>query len=169
MTIARPLDPREAPAYCELRRRSLHESAWAFLASPEDDIACDPEQLINRISDPENVIIVASDEADPGRFIASAGVARQQRAKVRHRAIIWGVYCLPEFRGRGVGRAVTSAAIETARSWDGVGQIELCVSHNAAAAISLYESLGFEVWGRHPDAMRIDGTSYDEVHLVLRF
>ena len=69
--------------------------------------------------------------------------------------------------GRGLARAVTTAAIDTARSWRGVTVIGLSVSASAPEAIALYESLGFERWGVEPDAVRIDGVSHAEVHMAL--
>lgn len=52
----------------------------------------------------------------------------------------------PEYRGRGVGRAVTQALIEKAREADGVF-ITLEVRASNVPAIALYTSLGFEKAG----------------------
>jgi RimJ/RimL family protein N-acetyltransferase len=37
------------------------------------------------------------------------------------------------------------------------------------AAIALYESLGFVVFAREADAVRLDGQSRDELQMHLRF
>ncbi|MBP3704128.1 MAG: ribosomal protein S18-alanine N-acetyltransferase [Clostridia bacterium] len=52
----------------------------------------------------------------------------------------------PEYRGRGVGRAVTKALIEKAKENDGVF-ITLEVRASNTPAITLYTSLGFETAG----------------------
>ena len=146
----------------------LLDSPHAFLGAPGDDESSKPDVVASRLADPENTILAIADPDVATRLIAVAGVARPKRVKLRHRAIIWGVYCDPAFRGRGCGRAVTQAAIDTARSWDGVAIIALCASASATGAIALYHSLGFEPWGVEPDAVRVDGASHDEIHMTLR-
>lgn len=166
MMEARLLRPEEAGAYAVLRAAALMESPWAFLASPEDDVPA--AEVARRLGDPENAIIAVFDPGDAGRMVAMAGVARPRRVKTMHRAVIWGVYVDPAWRGRGLSRVVMAKAIETARSWPGAEVIWLSTSVVAEAALGLYESMGFERWGVEPDAIRIDGQPYDEVHFVLR-
>lgn len=168
MPTPRALTPADSHAYFALRQAALVDSPWAFTGSPSDDIASDPEAVASLLAQKEQSILAIDDDADPARLVASAGVMRQQRLKTRHRALIWGVYCDPSVRGRGCGRAVVQAAIETARSWPGVEIVTLSVSANATAAKSLYESLGFTLWGTEPDAIRVGGRSYDEFHMTLR-
>lgn len=97
--------------------------------------------------------------------IASAGVVRDTHVKTAHKVIIWGVYVWPTFRRRGLGRAVMQAAIDAASSWPGIDRLTLSASADSPEAIGLYESMGFTRWGEEPDAMRMDGASFDEVHL----
>lgn len=162
------LTEREASAYLSFRHASLVESPWAFMSSPDDDRFRTVEKLKKRPHDPENVIVVVARDDDQREILASAGVVRETKLKARHRACVWGVYCLPTERGKGYGRAVVERAIETARSWPGVERLELSVSVHDPAPLALYESLGFKVWGREPDALRLDGRSFDELHMVLR-
>lgn len=168
MFAIRRLLPHDAPAYCELRRRAVAECPWAFLATPHEDTSSVPEIVAARIADPENAIVAAAAESDPTRLLAIAGVYREPREKVRHRATIWGVYCAPEVRARGLGRAVMRAAIDVARSWPGVHLVHLSVSARSPEAQALYESLGFVRWGIEPDALMIDDASADEHHMQLR-
>lgn len=73
----------------------------------------------------------------------------------------------PRARGTGVGRAIVSKAVETARAMPGVTTIQLACSENSTAAAALYRSLGFTQWGTEPDAIRIGGKSYNELHMSL--
>ena len=61
-----------------------------------------------------------------------------------------------------------SAAIDLARSWVGVDFVDLSVSENAPEAQRLYESLGFEQWGREPEVTEYEGQRYDEIYMTLR-
>ena len=168
MPSVRLLTPDDAPAYAALRREMLVDTPWAFLRSIDDDFAVRPEGIAAKLRENENDIAAAFDESDPPRLLASAGVVRLDPKKTRHRALIWGVYVTPAARGQGLGRAVMALAINTARSWPGVECIWLSVSDRTTAARSLYESLGFKVWGTEPDAIRIGNESAAEHHMHLR-
>lgn len=165
---ARLLTAADAAPYVALRREMLLDSPWAFLASPEDDMAADPAGVAARLQEGTNAIAVVEDAQEPGRFIASAGIVRQPHRKAQHRVVIWGVYVTPRARGLGAGRAVMQLAIETARSWPGVAAICLSASERSVDAIRLYKKLGFEPWGVEPDAVRIGSESAAEVHMMLR-
>jgi ribosomal protein S18 acetylase RimI-like enzyme len=78
------------------------------------------------------------------------------------------MYVTPEARGRGIGRALLLEALSLARSVAGVKQVNLCVNAGSASAIRLYESVGFQSFGREPGAMLIDGKLHDEIHMCLR-
>jgi L-amino acid N-acyltransferase YncA len=60
------------------------------------------------------------------------------------------------------------AAIAQARSWRGVDFLDLAVSANSPEAQRLYESVGFEAWGREPEATDHEGRRYDEIYMTLR-
>ena len=61
-------------------------------------------------------------------------------------------------------QAVMKAAMDEASTWPGIESLILAASANAPEAIGLYESLGFVRWGVEPDAIRVDGAAYEEVH-----
>lgn len=72
----------------------------------------------------------------------------------------------PEYRGKGIGRALTQALIDQARAADGVF-ITLEVRASNRTAIALYTALGFEKVGVRPNfytAPREDATLF-----TLRF
>lgn len=146
----------------------LRNAPWAFGSSPEDDRFRDPKVLHAALAAGETTILAATDPGS-GRLLASAGVIRESKRKRSHIAMIWGVYTTPDARGRGLARAVVSAAADVARSWDQppIAVIELTVSQNAPHARRLYESLGFVQWGYEPDALRVDGASYGEHYMRI--
>lgn len=159
------LKPADAERYARLRRRMLEDAPWSFIASPEDDPTVG--EVRTRLAEETNAIFAVEKEAG-GALIAAAGVVRLPRAKLAHRAIIWGVFVEPAHRRAGLGRLVTRAAIDLARSWPGVDWVALSVSENASAAQRLYESMGFVTWGREPEAIEWLGCRYDETHMSLR-
>ena len=67
-----------------------------------------------------------------------------------------GIGLLPQFRGKGIGRTLMQRVIDDAFAF-GLTRIELTVRETNVNAIALYKSLGFEVEGRHRNAVCIEG------------
>jgi ribosomal protein S18 acetylase RimI-like enzyme len=87
--------------------------------------------------------------------------------KSRHKGRVWGVYVTETCRGRGMGRALMGSLIDRARTRPGLQQIILTVATEQVAAMRLYESLGFQRFGREPRALCIDGRYLDEDYLLM--
>ena len=67
-----------------------------------------------------------------------------------------GIGLLPEFRRRGIGRALMLRTIDAAFAF-GLTRVELTVRENNVNAISLYKRMGFEIEGLHRNAVCIEG------------
>jgi RimJ/RimL family protein N-acetyltransferase len=109
-------------------------------------------------------------EAGPGEYselIAVATIIRTTHVRFAHRARLVHVFVDERHRGRGLGEAVVSAAVECAREWPGVDFVDLCVSEDATAAQRLYERLGFVAWGRQSEATDYHGRRLDDIHMSL--
>ncbi|MDQ3035675.1 MAG: GNAT family N-acetyltransferase, partial [Myxococcota bacterium] len=66
-------------------------------------------------------------------------------------------------------RALVAAVVAHARETAELDTLSLSVDARSAAAIALYESLGFVAWGTDPDSFRTaDGSSVDETHMSLQ-
>jgi GNAT superfamily N-acetyltransferase len=102
-------------------------------------------------------------------LVGIVGVVRNTGNKERHKSMIWGMYVTAGFRRSGVGERLLRAAIEEARSWEGVELVHLAVSEVAADAKRLYERIGFQEWGREPRALCWEGRCADETHMILEF
>ena len=95
------------------------------------------------------------------------GVKRELSPKEKHKAIVWGMFVTPRGRGKGAARALLAAAVQHARGWTDVRQVQLIVSAEAPAARHVYESAGFRVWGQEPRALQWEGRFVDELHMTL--
>ncbi|MEO1129827.1 MAG: GNAT family protein [Planctomycetota bacterium] len=167
MDHPRALTPQDAEAYCALRREMLLDTPHAFLGAPGDDRPSDVAFVRDQLTQAEMATFAIDDPEGDG-LLSVATIMRMGRTKQRHRAMIVAVYTTPRGRGRGLGRAVVQACIDHARMWSGVEIVMLSASADAEGAVRLYERMGFERWGVEPDAIRVDGTPHDEVHLLLR-
>ena len=164
--IVRRLQIDEIPAMQVLRRAALTSDPLAFGATIEDDLALDTAYAERSLADPSTSAIFAAFVARTP--VGMVGLARMPREKIKHRALVWGMFVQPGYRGHGVGAELLGAAVAHARSWDGVRQVHLSVTSSSPDARRLYERAGFVVWGREPHALAWQGTVVDEYHLVLR-
>lgn len=148
-----------------LRLRALEQAPDAFLVTLAEERERGSEGFaeILRRSDDDHVMLGAFDADE---LVGSVGLFRSDRIKIRHRALLWGMYVRPAHRGGGVGGKLVDRAIEHARSL-GLESIHLSIEVGNESARQLYESRGFEVWGVEPHAMAIDGRYLDEAHMRL--
>ncbi len=77
------------------------------------------------------------------------------------------MYVAPEVRSLGAGRALLDDLLERLAG-AGTEVAALDVAEDNAVARHLYQSAGFETWGREPDAMRVEGRSITLLHMRRR-
>jgi GNAT superfamily N-acetyltransferase len=165
LDVIRALAEDDLEAYVALRRRSLEEAPLAFAASPESDLAASPNALREQLRRaPEWMLFGAF---APG-LVGAAGVLRPRHVKAAHKMHVWGMYVLPEHRGRGIAAELVAAIVRHARSVEGVEWVGLGVTDAAGDARRVYARAGFVTWGREEDALRHGGRSVAEEHMALR-
>jgi RimJ/RimL family protein N-acetyltransferase len=160
----RELVAGDALACAAIRREMLEDAPWAFSASAETDPGVDVEAVRERLAKAGHATVGAFLD---GRLVGVAGMRREERVKMAHRALVWGVYVTPSARGRGLSRLIVGRLLEIARGWVGVRIVGLSCSEKAVAAKRVYESLGFVEWGREPLALVVGGEVRDEHHLAV--
>jgi GNAT superfamily N-acetyltransferase len=156
----RSLGASDAAAYQAVRLRGLRESPEAFGSTYDEEIASSLDTVVARIeltSVPNGRVVLGAYADDA--LVGIAGCYQESKAKLRHKAVIWGMYVAPEARGHGVGRRLLERAITEARTWPDVDRVTITVVERVRAARDLYLSAGFEVFGREPDALRQNGVS----------
>src|SRR5947209_2956963 len=161
----RLLNPGDAEAFRTLRLAALKESPTAFTADYETNMRRPLSHFAARIQpDVDSFMLGALQNAD---LLAMAGFYRSKGPKLRHRGNIWNVCVAPDVRRRGVARTILRDLIALSRTLDGVMQIHLSVVTDNVAARMLYLNNGFEIVGRSPRAIQVDGRYFDEDLLVL--
>ena len=100
-----------------------------------------------------------------GTVIGWCDVLRGTRDGHRHIGTL-GMGLLPEWRGKGIGRALITEAIARART-AGMSRIALDVHATNARAMALYESVGFVREGVKRNAFLADGRFDDVVMMAI--
>jgi RimJ/RimL family protein N-acetyltransferase len=160
----RALSPDEAGLYVPLRRDMLRDAPRAFCADPETDKGSDEASVAASLRG-SGFALIGAWRADT--LIGAAGLSRESRRKLHHRATLWGMWVRPEHRGGGVGEAIAREAVRVARGWEGLRAISLSACAAQTAAVRLYERVGFVAWGVEPAMIHVEGVYYDEVHMQL--
>ena len=88
--------------------------------------------------DKESILVAEVD----GRAVGTLEVAKAYKAKFGFFAVLRRFIVHPDFRGRGVGRALINYALEEARRL-GCSAVELSVDPENMRPHKFYESLGF--------------------------
>lgn len=102
---------------------------------------------------------------DGGRVAGWCDIQSSNRASQKHIGTL-GTGLIPEYRGRGIGRALLTEAIK--RAWEkGLTRIQLDVNAENLNAIALYKKLGFETEGVRRKAFCMDGHYMDVISMAI--
>ena len=142
-----------------------HAQTDFLLTYPEEStytVEEEAEFLKQKTESTDEIEILA--ELD-GAVVGTAGiecVARKE--KTRHRAE-FGISVDKAYWGLGIGRALTEACMECAKS-AGYVQVELKAVAENKNALALYKSVGFVEYGRNPKGFRSRMSDWQELVLM---
>jgi RimJ/RimL family protein N-acetyltransferase len=101
------------------------------------------------------------------RLVGLAGLDSERRGKKLHKLVLVAVYVEPQSRGLGLGRALVGSALDFAFHSSAIRAVRLTVTDCDSPAVKLYHALGFETWGREPDAICVNGVYYADLHMQI--
>ena len=166
--IFRELVPSDTEAFLNLKRIGLSANPEDFVASLPDDPLDYPQQVSERIkkaSVESGDIIVGAFAPD---LVGIISVTRDKRLKRRHKADLHGMFVIPEFRGRGIGKRLFLESMDLAYKMPGLEEIQLIVASGNSGAYTMYQQFGFEPVWREKHALKVDSGYVDAYHMVLR-
>lgn len=150
----RRLGPDDAPRYRALMLDAYRDHPDAFTSSHAERAAQPADWWAWRLAPGETASQRVFGAFDGAELIGAGGWQRGDRAKVAHRAELFGMAVAPAARGRGAGRAIVDAILADARA-AGLVTIVLTVTDGNAAAERLYARCGFVRTGVEPMAVRV--------------
>ncbi|WP_066295790.1 GNAT family N-acetyltransferase [Bacillus sp. FJAT-29937] len=160
----RLLNPNDAVAYRDLRLIALKNHPAAFASSYEEEKDRPAEVYGERFQSGDSFTFGAFENE---ALIGSVTLFKESKLKLKHRANIFAMYVSPEKRKMGIGKHLMASALKKARELNEIEQIYLTVEATNEPAKKLYQSFGFETFGRDPKALKIEDVYFDEEHMVL--
>jgi len=156
------LSPDRWAEYKDLRLFAVKEAPLSVVKNPEEMQAIKDntwEFLLKRGYDEKSMFLYFA-QVD-NKIIGVSGAMIDEFAKMRHRALIISIYVMPEYRDKGVGKALMQVLFDQLAK-KGVQQVRLFVETQNEDAINLYKSLGFKTVGLCEKYFNLDGVYYDQ-------
>jgi GNAT superfamily N-acetyltransferase len=158
--LIRRLHAADAPAWRELMLIALQREPDAFTSDAAESAALALDWWAKRTLDE---VVLGAFEGDA--LVGMVALQPQARLRLRHKAVVSGLYVREDRRGGGLGGRLLDAAIDAARSRDALRVLQLQASAHNAAALRLYAARGFVVFGTEPLAVRHGEGFVTKVHL----
>jgi RimJ/RimL family protein N-acetyltransferase len=159
----RALGTQDVEAYRELRLTALATSPAAFGSSYEEEARLSMDSFRARMASSGSNMIFGAFAGS--QLVGTAGFVASEQLKMRHKGTLWGVFLMPEWRGRGLGDRLVGRVVEHAAGHVLILQASVVTTNRRAREI--YARLGFVPYGIERQALLIDGRFFDEELLAL--
>jgi ribosomal protein S18 acetylase RimI-like enzyme len=159
------LPPEKWQEYKALRLRALHDDPQAFSEPFEKAVAYPDERWQQRAAEAyegKESLIVFARAAEQLVGMMGAFFSPNETGV----AYIFGVYVVPEARGKGVAKKLMDSLLHELQRNPNIAKVKLSVNKGQLAAVKLYESSGFKLVGEENIQLG-DGNFYD-AHLMER-
>jgi len=158
----RRLTATDAAAYHALRLEGFARHPLQFRVAPQDEAGLSLEAVGARL---EGTFVAGG--FDSHGLVGVGGLTRFEGTKLRHRALLWGMYVREQARGSGLADALMRALLAEGRS-HGIEQVILTVAADNARARRFYARWGFSVYGIEPRAIKVDHSYVDEALMICQ-
>jgi cyclohexyl-isocyanide hydratase len=149
-------------AYKAFFLKGLVEDGANFRISPEDE----RDALFPTLGTPDSFTLGAFEDQRLAGIVSFQREGRD-RVKLRHKGLLFRMYVDPQFRGKGVGRALITTLLGRVATLGDIEQINLTVVSSNPVAKKLYEQFGFVSFALEKNALKWKGHYYTEEQMVL--
>ena len=162
----RIINESDAKLYQELRLRALKINPEAFGSTYEREVKFTLETVKERLNPTNDKFSLGV--FDDRKLVGIVTFMRESSPKTAHKGNIYGMFVMPEMRGKDLGKSLLLELISRAKYCNGLEQINLAVVSDNEPAKNLYKGIGFEVYGVEKNALKFNGKYFDEDLMVLK-
>jgi ribosomal protein S18 acetylase RimI-like enzyme len=163
----RQLGRSDRDEYFSFRLRALETHPQAFATSAEEWRTAPPDKIdALLLASEKNIDPILGAFGSGSELVGSLGLNRETRAAVQHKASFVGLYVAPAFRHHGIGTQLITEALQRARQLPGLVLVRLVVDSENTDAVQLFERSGFVLYGREPQARRVQERYYDQSYML---
>ncbi len=155
-----------APQYKAVMLHAYENAADAFTSTPEERASEPDAWWVRRVADPQGMTI-AFGAIEGTDLVGTVALEFSAKPKTRHKALVVGMYVLPAWRSKGVGRGLLQAAIGHCVARGDIVAVQLEVTEGNEPAARLYRDLGFVQYGLEPMAVLTPSGFKSKVHMWL--
>ena len=149
-----------------MRLEALQNSPTSFLTSYEEEFSSGKQIYAKKLEK------TAIDDLFFGAFLEETLIGfvafyRFNKISIAHKYALWGTYIQPQYRQKSYGRLLLETAIIELKKITNCKAISLTVRTTNNAALKLYESCGFKIWGTEPCALLVEDKMYELYYMSL--
>ena len=159
------LKPAQVDEYRAIMLKAYAAEPHAFTSTVPEREVLPLEWWTSRVSDEPDPAELVYGAFVGAQLVGVAGLRFGSRQKIEHKAFLYGIFVLPEFRNQGIARALVQAVLKHARGMPRIRVVQLRVTQSNNPAIRLYESCGFKPYGSEPFAMRLGEQFVSVLHM----
>ncbi len=100
-------------------------------------------------------------------LIGTCGFIQESRKKKSHIGVISGMYVMPAYKSKGIGKKLIEATISQAFENPEIEMITLAVAGSNTVAQTLYNKIGFKEYGRLSKYFKYKGEYETQVFMAL--
>jgi GNAT superfamily N-acetyltransferase len=161
----REITSSDALNYYELRVQSENEYPEFVGFNAERELQAGPERIEELMSTYPSEGTVVFGAFNQKKLVGVAVISRRLSPKYRHKAFLWGMYVIREFRGSGAAKLLMQAAINWASANSEVIAITLQVTLSNSRGQQFYKRFGFNVFGTEQNSLFAAG-QFHGVHYM---
>lgn len=162
----RMLSEADAHTFLQLRSRAVLEEPEIFAMSYEEFADTSLEAAADLLKSTDDSFVLGAFTDTTHTLVGLVEFHRRSFRKLRHLGLVSGMYVAPEFRRRGIGRALMHELFSRATLLDDVEGLVLIVASTDQPAVSLYNSFGFTTYGIEPMSLKVGNTYVDGQHMM---
>jgi ribosomal protein S18 acetylase RimI-like enzyme len=164
------LQPSQWNRYQKLRRQAVRQMPRAFGVTYAEELAARSSEIRHEVkaawAGNNRWLVVATAKHEPNLIGMVSAFVKSDRY-FRHIATIEWMYVDPQFRGRGVGKALLSHLLDAIEKDKRIKKVRLMVNAAQREAIALYNRAGFRRVGRQRKEI-FDGKRYHDELIMER-